>query len=218
MRSTPARLSAALAATLLGLTLSLLGTAPAGAARAATLRESDPGANQTVERLPEVITLVFDESPASTRISVKGPDGTDVVSSPPNIRGVGVRQPVRPGAAGTYTVSYEMSPVTGPPAVGSFSFTVRQAGPAPAPSGAAPPTAPSVPVGSPSGGGVTPPATPAASGTAGTDPAGSTPSARAGRDSAEGGSGPLVAVLVLLGLASVATVVVLVLRARRGTA
>ncbi|MFI6760945.1 copper resistance CopC family protein [Micromonospora sp. NPDC050417] len=194
--------------------------APVEMARA-TLRESTPGANQTVDRLPELVTLVFDESPAAVKITVTGPDGTDVVSSPPNIRGVGVRQPVRPGAAGRYTVRYEMSPVTGPPAVGSFDFTVSQAGPAPAPTGAAPPTA----LPAPSVGATTTAA--AASTSAGiapapgaTSPAAGTsaPSARAARDG--GGTSTLaVVILVLLGVAAAASVV-LVLRSRtgRGTA
>ncbi|MGW4467295.1 copper resistance CopC family protein [Micromonospora sp. NPDC004704] len=216
MRSTAGRVLAALAVILFGLTLPLLPAQSAGAAQA-TLRQSDPPADQTIARLPEVITLVFDESPSEVKITVAGPDGVDVVSSPPNIRGVGVRQPVRPGAAGRYTVSYEMSPVTGPPAVGSFSFTVTEGGPAPAPSGAAPPPPaanPSAPTATattgpvPTVSGTAPAAEPSATGT------GTPPSATAIRDSDGTSSRPLVFVLGLLGVAIVVTAVVLGLRIR----
>ncbi|WP_326558256.1 copper resistance protein CopC [Micromonospora sp. NBC_01796] len=216
MRTTAGRVLAALAVILFGLTLPLLSAQSAGAAQA-TLRQSDPSADQTIARLPEVITLVFDESPSEVKITVVGPDGVDVVSSPPNIRGVGVRQPVRAGAAGRYTVSYEMSPVTGPPAVGSFSFTVTEGGTAPAPSGAAPPppaanppaptaTATTGPV--PTVTGTAPAAEPAATIT------GTPPSATAIRDSDGTSSRPLVFVLGLLGVAIVVTAVVLGLRIR----
>ncbi|WP_170208436.1 copper resistance CopC family protein [Micromonospora pisi] len=230
MRSTVGRVVATLAVAVFAAVLSPVAgaqaqAAPVTSARAqaalATLRESTPGANQTVDRLPELITLVFDESPASVKVTVIGPEGTDVVSSPPNIRGVGVRQPVRPGAAGRYTVRYEMSPVTGAPAVGSFDFTVSQAGPAPASTGAAPPVAPPAP----SAGPATTPAVAGASASAvpapgATSPAAGTsaPPARAARDGG-GMSGLLVVILVLLGVAAVGSVV-LVLRTRtgRGTA
>ncbi|MEV4627088.1 copper resistance CopC family protein [Micromonospora sp. NPDC049523] len=220
MRSTAGRVLAALAVILFGLTLPLLPAQSAGAAQA-TLRQSDPPADQTIARLPEVITLVFDESPSSVKITVAGPDGVDVVSSPPNIRGVGVRQPVRPGAAGRYTVQYEMSPVTGPPAVGSFSFTVTEGGPAPVPSGAAPPPPAANPPASPTPAGATattgpvpgaastaPASVPAATGT------GAPPSATAIRDSDGSSSRPLIFVLGLLGAAIVVTAVVLGLRIR----
>ncbi|WP_329110412.1 copper resistance protein CopC [Micromonospora sp. NBC_01699] len=215
MRSTAGRVLAALAVILFGLTLPLLWAPPAGAAQA-SLRQSDPAADQTVARLPEVITLVFDESPSSVKIMVTGPDGVDVVSSPPNIRGVGVRQPVRPGAAGRYTVRYEMSPVTGPPAVGTFSFTVTEAGTAPAGTVPPPPAGATTNAPAPAPAGTAPVTT-----TPGTDPAAGTttpnigtPPPAAQASDADGTSRPLLLVLGLLGAAVLAGAVVLTVRIR----
>ena len=114
----------------------LLGAAPAAAHT--TLKQSDPAAGSTVQKLPEVVRLTFSDTlPIVPTVTVRDDAGTVVNSSPISPRGNTVLQPVKSTKIGKFTVTWELTSADGHKTSGSFAFTV-----ATAPSGAPSPTAP----------------------------------------------------------------------------
>lgn len=110
----------------------LVNQAPAAAAT--TLRETDPPSNGVVQSLPQLVRLTFTEPlPGAPTITVAGPTGRTVNSSPVSLRGNTVLQPVQGTEAGRYTVTWRASTSEGTDINGTFAFTV--AGGAPSPTG-----------------------------------------------------------------------------------
>lgn len=108
--------------------LSALQTATAPAASAHDfLIKTAPAKGATVDRVPAMVRLVFDQ-PAQqigTKLVVTGPSGP-VQHGTPTLVDSEVRQAVTPGApAGHYTVQWRVTSADGHPVSGTFSFTAK---------------------------------------------------------------------------------------------
>ncbi|MGI5214155.1 copper resistance CopC family protein [Plantactinospora sp. CA-290183] len=128
---------------------------PAGPAAAHnSLTGSDPRKGARLAQAPAQVRLTFLSrlDPATTRVTVTGPDNVAATSGRPRFAGSRVTVPVRPGAAGLYIVRYQVASGDGHPIEGEVRFTVT-VGVTPSPSvpaGAAPTTPPASPPGVPS--------------------------------------------------------------------
>jgi methionine-rich copper-binding protein CopC len=103
----------------------------AAAARASAhdeLRSTSPAAGAVVDALPTQVVLTFDEPALAvgTEVQVTGPAGL-VSDGPPQLSGTEVRQPVRSGPAGRYTVTWRATSADGHPVSGTFGFTTQRA-------------------------------------------------------------------------------------------
>lgn len=117
----------------------LAAAAPAGAHSA--LRSTDPRAGSTVDTVPDVITMTFNQTvlKLGTRLEVVGPDG-NVASGDPELVDQKVRQPLRAGSpAGGYTVRWRVTSADGHPISGTFRFSASAASAAPVPTATATP-------------------------------------------------------------------------------
>ena len=105
----------------------LVGAVPASAHDA--LRSTSPADGATVDRLPDRVVLTFDQPALAlgSEVVVTGPAGP-VSDGPPSLVDNEVRQPVRTGPAGRYTVVWRVTSADGHPVSGSFAFTTQQAG------------------------------------------------------------------------------------------
>jgi copper resistance protein C len=106
-----------------------------------SLTGSDPKDGARLARPPAVVRLVFLSrlDPASTAVTVTGPDGRTAQAGSPRFDGPRVVIPFAPGPAGRYTVSYEIVSSDGHPVKGAIGFTVTTASAptaTPAPTGA----------------------------------------------------------------------------------
>jgi methionine-rich copper-binding protein CopC len=92
------------------------------------IRSTNPADGATVERLPDRVVLTFDEPALAlgSEVVVTGPAGP-VSDGPPSLVDNEVRQAVRAGPAGRYTVLWRVTSADGHPVSGTFSFTTQQA-------------------------------------------------------------------------------------------
>ncbi|HEY3009957.1 MAG TPA: copper resistance CopC family protein [Micromonosporaceae bacterium] len=111
----------------------LLVAAPAWAHN--TLLSSDPPNGARLARAPAEVRLTFVSrlDPRTTEVTLTGPDGSSAAASTPVFDNATVRVPLRPGAAGVYTVAYAVMSDDGHPVQGQLQFTLttRAAGAAP---------------------------------------------------------------------------------------
>lgn len=132
---------------MLGVAL-LLPAAPAAAHN--SLTGSDPRNGARIAAPPERIQLSFLSrlDPATTKITVTGPDNVAASGGAPTYNGSRVSVPFRAGAAGLYIVDYQVTSGDGHPIKGEVRFTLTTG------TAAEPPT--SAPAGSPSAASPTP--------------------------------------------------------------
>jgi methionine-rich copper-binding protein CopC len=153
-----------------------VGAAPALAHN--SLIGSNPADGATVARPPATVRLTFLArlDPATTKISVTGPDGASAAGGAPAYARNRVAVPFRAGAAGRYTIAYEVASDDGHPLRGRVGFTVTSGAAPVAPTAAATPApsaaSPAATVGSPAPDASAAPA--ALSATAGDEDAGGT--------------------------------------------
>ena len=123
----PARAVAEVLATVLSaVAVTLIATAVPASAHD-VLRSTDPADGTVVDRLPDRVVLTFDEPALAigTQVVVTGPAGP-VSDGPPQLVDAEVRQPVRAGPAGRYTVLWRVTSADGHPVSGTFAFTTQQ--------------------------------------------------------------------------------------------
>ncbi|MGS2615947.1 copper resistance CopC family protein [Micromonospora sp. LZ34] len=135
--------------------VSLLPAAPAAAHN--SLTGSDPRDGARVAAAPARIELRFlaKLDPATTKITVTGPDNVAALGGAPTFTGNRVGLPFKPGKAGLYIVGYRLASSDGHPVSGEVRFTLTTgtpADPSAAPSTAGTGPAGSVPTASPSAG------------------------------------------------------------------
>jgi methionine-rich copper-binding protein CopC len=96
------------------------------------IRSTNPADGATVDRLPDRVVLTFDEPALAlgSEVVVTGPAGP-VSDGPPSLVDNEVRQAVRAGPAGRYTVLWRVTSADGHPVSGTFAFTTQQAGAGP---------------------------------------------------------------------------------------
>ncbi|MEV0807135.1 copper resistance CopC family protein [Micromonospora sp. NPDC050200] len=125
----------------LGVSL-LLPATPAAAHN--SLTGSNPADGARVAEAPARIELRFlsKADPATTKITVVGPDNVPAAGGAPSFTGSRVAVPFKPGRAGLYIVGYQLASSDGHPVKGEVRFTLTTGTPAdPSPSAAAPTTA-----------------------------------------------------------------------------
>jgi len=154
----PARAVAEVLATVLSaVAVTLIATAVPASAHD-VLRSTNPADGALVDRLPDRVVLTFDEPALAigTEVVVTGPAGP-VSDGPPQLVDAEVRQPVRAGPAGRYTVLWRVTSADGHPVSGTFAFTTQQGSAASPTATPATTTAPSTTPTTPQ---TTPPTTP----------------------------------------------------------
>ncbi|MEU1838600.1 copper resistance CopC family protein [Micromonospora chersina] len=171
----------------------LLPAAPAAAHN--SLTGSDPKNGARVATAPKRIELRFlaSPAPATTKITVTGPDNVPAAGGAPTFAGSRVSVPFTPGAAGLYIVAYRIGSADGHPVSGEVRFTLTTGTAAAPPSTSAAPTSAAPTSAAPTSAA---PSTPAASPT--TSAASPTPAADEADD--DGGTGWLWAVAVAVAL------------------
>jgi methionine-rich copper-binding protein CopC len=144
----PARTVPVVLASVLTAAAATLLVTPAPASAHDVLRSTDPLDGAVVDHLPDRVVLTFDEPALAigTEVVVTGPAGP-VSDGPPQLVDAEVRQPVRAGPAGRYTVLWRVTSADSHPVSGTFAFTTRQAGTA-SPTSTTGTTAPSSPAAS----------------------------------------------------------------------
>lgn len=129
----------------------LLPAAPAAAHN--SLTGSDPKNGARVATAPKRIELRFlaSPAPATTKITVTGPDNVPAAGGAPTFAGNRVSVPFTPGAAGLYIVAYRIGSADGHLVSGEVRFTLTTGTAAAPPSTTAAPTtvAPGTPTASP---------------------------------------------------------------------
>lgn len=163
-----------------------------------SLTGSDPRNGARLAAAPKRIELRFlaTPAPATTKITVTGPDDVPAAGGAPTFSGSRVSLPFKPGAAGLYIVGYQVGSTDGHPVTGEIRFTLTTGTPVGPPS--ASPTLPSAGAAAPS---PTAGATSAGSPTASASGLPVSPAAAADEGSDERASGwfwLLAAVVVLL--------------------
>ncbi|MGW4153941.1 copper resistance CopC family protein [Micromonospora chersina] len=118
----------------------LLPAAPAAAHN--SLTGSDPKNGARVATAPKRIELRFlaSPAPATTKITVTGPDNVPATGGAPTFAGNRVSVPFTPGAAGLYIVAYRIGSADGHPVSGEVRFTLTTGTAAAPPSTTAAPT------------------------------------------------------------------------------
>lgn len=134
----------------------LLPATPAAAHN--SLTGSDPRDGARLAAAPKRIELRFlaTPAPATTKITVTGPDGASGTAGSPTFAGNRVSVPFAPGAAGVYVIGYRVGSTDGHPVTGEIRFTLMTGTPVRSPSAGAPAPTVEAP-------GATAPTTPAAS-------------------------------------------------------
>ncbi|MFE9958527.1 copper resistance protein CopC [Micromonospora sp. NPDC005299] len=145
----------------------LLPATPAAAHN--SLTGSDPKNGARVATAPKRVGLTFlaSPAPATTTITITGPDNVPAAGGAPTFAGKRVSVPFSPGAAGLYIVAYRVGSADGHPISGEIRFTLTTGTAAAPPSATATPTSAAPTTAAPS----TPPTTAAASPTAAADEA-----------------------------------------------
>ncbi|UPL17363.1 copper resistance protein CopC [Microbacterium aurugineum] len=145
----PSAAPIALAATLLAAFLVLF--SPLSASAHDALVSSSPAADESVDTVPEELTLTFSakliDGEGATEVVVTAPDGTSVTEGAATVEGAIVTQPLQgSGPAGEYHVIWKVVSSDGHPTSGEYSFMVTvgdgsaTAEPTAAPTSAAPTT------------------------------------------------------------------------------
>src|SRR6478752_4707988 len=137
----PARAVAEVLATVLSaVAVTLIATAVPASAHD-VLRSTDPADGTVVDRLPDRVVLTFDEPALAigTEVVVTGPAGP-VSDGPPQLVDAEVRQPVRAGPAGRYTVLWRAASPTATPGTTTAPSTSSASTTTPT---SVPPTSPS---------------------------------------------------------------------------
>ncbi|WP_255510055.1 copper resistance CopC family protein [Micromonospora sp. AP08] len=118
----------------------LLPATPAAAHN--SLTGSDPTNGARVATAPKRIELRFlaSPAPATTKITVTGPDNVPAAGGAPTFAGNRVSVPFTPGAAGLYIVAYRIGSADGHPVSGEVRFTLTTGTAAAPPSTTAAPT------------------------------------------------------------------------------
>lgn len=193
-----ARLVLAVSGVALGASLAL----PASPAAAHnSLTGSDPRDGARIATAPARIELRFLSrlDPATTTVTVTGPDNVAAAGGEPRFSGSRVSVPFKPGKAGLYTVGYRVASGDGHPVTGEVRFTLTTGTPADpsasATTGAAP--TPSSPAATPTS---TPP--PATAGPDAASPSGAVVPTADERDEVSGWLWALGALVLLAALAA----------------
>lgn len=123
----PSAAPIALAATLLAAFLVLL--SPLSASAHDALVSSSPAADESVDTVPEELTLTFSakliDGEGATEVVVTAPDGTSVTEGAATVEGAIVTQPLQgSGPAGEYHVIWKVVSSDGHPTSGEYSFMV----------------------------------------------------------------------------------------------
>ncbi|WP_233512447.1 copper resistance CopC family protein [Micromonospora deserti] len=121
---------------------------PAPAAAHNSLTGSDPRDGARVAAAPARIELRFlaKPDPATTKITLTGPDNVAALGGTPSFSGSRVSVPFKPGRAGLYIVGYQLASSDGHPVSGQIRFTLTTGTPAEPPASAGTdPTAPASP-------------------------------------------------------------------------
>jgi copper resistance protein C len=131
------------AAGLAGVTVACLAfTMAATPASAHTkLQSSDPKSGARLDEAPNGITLVFNDPLRGryTQVGVRGPDGNNYETGPPQTVDGTVTQRVQPlRPAGKYRIGYRVVAPDGHPLTGTITFTLTEPGPAASATPAAP--------------------------------------------------------------------------------
>lgn len=118
----------------------LLPAAPAAAHN--SLTGSDPKNGARVATAPKRVELKFlaSPAPATTKITITGPDNVPAAGGAPTFAGNRVSVPFTPGAAGLYIVAYRVGSADGHPISGEIRFTLTTGTAAAPPSATATPT------------------------------------------------------------------------------
>ncbi|MGW9158480.1 copper resistance CopC family protein [Microbacterium sp. NPDC055665] len=116
-----------LAVTLLAAFLVLF--SPVSASAHDALVSSSPAADESVDTVPEELTLTFSakliDGEGATEVVVTAPDGSSVSDGAATVDGAIVTQPLRgSGPAGDYHVIWKVVSSDGHPTSGEYSFTV----------------------------------------------------------------------------------------------
>jgi methionine-rich copper-binding protein CopC len=109
---------------------------------------SNPKDKAVLDQAPATVSLKFLSklSPGGTKVSIAGPDGK-AAGGQPSFDGPTVTIPLTPGAAGVYTVSYQVASPDGHPISGKVTFTLTaKAVPGAAPATTAAPATSAAPV------------------------------------------------------------------------
>ena len=117
----------ALAATLLAAFLVFL--SPLSASAHDALVSSSPAADESVETVPDTLTLTFSAKliggEGATEVVVTDPAGNPITDGPATVDGAIVTQPLQgAGPAGAYHVIWKVVSSDGHPTSGEYSFTV----------------------------------------------------------------------------------------------
>ncbi|SCG61476.1 copper resistance CopC family protein [Micromonospora inositola] len=101
-----------------------------------SLTGSDPRNGARLAVAPKRIELRFlaTPTPATTKITVTGPENVPATGGAPTFTGNRVSVPFKPGAAGLYIVGYRVGSTDGHPVTGEIRFTVTTGLPAEPPS------------------------------------------------------------------------------------
>jgi copper resistance protein C len=126
------RTAAVLAATVVGGLCALIGASPAAAHN--SLTGSDPKDGARLEAAPAQVRLTFlaKLDPKTTKVTVTGPGKVSAAAGEPRFEGKVVEVDFTAGAAGAYTVAYQVASDDGHPIKGDISFTLTVGAPAPA--------------------------------------------------------------------------------------
>lgn len=87
---------------------------------------SDPADGARLAEPPERVRLSFLSrlDPATTKVSITGPDSATTAGGAPRFDGSRVTIPFTPGPAGEYTVAYQVASSDGHPIKGDIQFTL----------------------------------------------------------------------------------------------
>jgi methionine-rich copper-binding protein CopC len=125
------RTAAVLAATVVGGLCTLIGASPAAAHN--SLTGSDPKDGARLEAAPAQVRLTFlaKLDPKTTKVTITGPGKVSAAAGEPRFEGKVVEMDFTAGAAGAYTVAYQVASDDGHPIKGDISFTLTVGAPAP---------------------------------------------------------------------------------------
>ncbi|HEX2356028.1 MAG TPA: copper resistance CopC family protein [Micromonosporaceae bacterium] len=152
MRGSSFRVGRALMAVVVGVLAGAIAAGPAWAHNA--LASSNPPNGARLAKAPAAVRLTFLArlDPATTWVTVTGPDGASAAAGRPAFDRATVRVPLRAAAAGIYTVAYRVTSEDGHPVQGQIQFKLTvaaapsaspSASPTPSPSASPSPVAPS---------------------------------------------------------------------------
>lgn len=141
------RAAALLLSVVAGVLAAVAVAAPASAHN--SLVGSDPKDGARLAKAPASVRLTFLSrlDPRTTKVTVTGPDGRSASGGAPAFDRAKVAVPLEPGAAGRYTVGYEVASGDGHPVKGKIQFTLTvgatpSASPSPSLSSTPSPSAP----------------------------------------------------------------------------